>query len=333
VDMISILFRSMGNVFGLGFLCLCWFYYTLFKFQGTIINLMPSDYAILDDLYKNFALGFLGVFVGHLFLMFGQTSIDVFMIDWENRHELFRGAETVKAPISTWRVLFVGNQFARLQSARLTNFDFTCFAVLVLLTGLPSMTRNYYSASCITADGDDLDGCSAWAKSDFMRFAIFSFFWIAVEFIQVIYVTYVKQRYWKHPSKQLLDLMSLANISIWIMPDKYAGTVCLLVDLCGTVCGRQVTTCMARQHYNMLTSLYLRSPNSWMTRPRTSVPIVVCSLAKISKSFTCLLPMRHATSMLLMQTKFGVLSYKARNRRHVWTLCGSMDPCFLETKH
>ena len=99
VDMTSMLFRSMGNVFGLGFLCLCWYYYTVFKFQGAIIWMMPSDYDIIDDLYKGFALGFLGVFVGHLFLMFGQTSVDVFMIDWENRHELFRGAETVKVPM------------------------------------------------------------------------------------------------------------------------------------------------------------------------------------------------------------------------------------------
>jgi hypothetical protein len=38
----------------------------------------------------------------------------------------------------------------------------------------------------------------------------------------------VYQRYYKHPSAQLLDVMSLANISAWILPDKYAGEAALL---------------------------------------------------------------------------------------------------------
>ena len=254
----------MGNVFGLGFLCLCWYYYTVFKFQGAIIWMMPSDSTLIDDLYKGFLLGFLGVFVGHLFLMFGQTSVDVFMIDWENRHELFRGAETVKvlmlqilistaawnhwSPIlsitcSCWIPHAGSNQYMAssvcwksvrtspkcaldqlwihvciLSSNRNDTWLCRCFAVLVLLTGLPSMTRNYYSASCITADGDDLDGCSAWAKSDFMRFAIFSFFWIAVEFCQVknnLFLFHVQIPHGCLESTQPTWVLEKQLISLW----------------------------------------------------------------------------------------------------------------------
>eukprot|EP00657_Telonema_sp_P-1_P000808 TRINITY_DN11607_c0_g1_i1.p1 TRINITY_DN11607_c0_g1~~TRINITY_DN11607_c0_g1_i1.p1 ORF type:complete len:221 (-),score=87.99 TRINITY_DN11607_c0_g1_i1:40-702(-) len=81
----------------------------------------------------------------------------------------------------------------------------------------------YYNAMCNTPDGDLLEDCTVWARSSVLRIVVDAFFWIVVAGVQVFYNKFFVYRYYKHPSVQLLDIMSLANVSAWILPDKYAG--------------------------------------------------------------------------------------------------------------
>jgi len=222
---VGVLLRSVSHVFGVAYILLAFYFYIAFKMQGSVEILMPNDEMIAHDLYLYWAISFVGVFLGTLFVIFNQMCADIFFIDWEATPGRVHSSNsnTTQVSVSTWRSLFVANEFARLQTERIINFNLTCIWVLFFLTGVPTWTEPYYNASCNTPDGSLLEYCSEWARSGLLRVAVDAFFWCVVAAWQVLFNKFLYQHFYKHPSLQLLDAMSLANISAWILCNKYMG--------------------------------------------------------------------------------------------------------------
>eukprot|EP00658_Telonema_sp_P-2_P026901 TRINITY_DN2089_c0_g1_i7.p1 TRINITY_DN2089_c0_g1~~TRINITY_DN2089_c0_g1_i7.p1 ORF type:complete len:928 (-),score=164.55 TRINITY_DN2089_c0_g1_i7:556-3339(-) len=222
---LGLLFRTVSHIFGLGYIGFAWYWYAVFKWPNAIVTLMPSDPEISQDLLLYYVVTWGGVFVGTLMMLWRQTKTDFLLIDWEDPHGRVydEHKHAIQAPVSTWRKLFVANEFARLQIVRLVDYNLTCVLVLAFLGGVPSFEEPYYNASCNTPSGNDLHLCNPWARSTLMRIAVDSFFWVTVTLVQVLWTKLVVQRYYKHPSSQILDVLSLANVSAWILPDKFAG--------------------------------------------------------------------------------------------------------------
>lgn len=88
--------------------------------------------------------------------------------------------------MSTWRVLFVANEFARIQTDRVISFDMQCVCVTFFLIGVPNFTEPYYNASCNTPDGSDLELCTDWGRASLLRILVDAAFWVLVSLAGVI---------------------------------------------------------------------------------------------------------------------------------------------------
>merc|ERR1711998_314988 len=78
----------------------------------------------------------IGQTITMLGFLYHQTQVvRIFFIDWESSQGRMPGRDgsTAKCPVSTWRHLFVANEFARLQTERLGRFEFTFFWVIVIM--------------------------------------------------------------------------------------------------------------------------------------------------------------------------------------------------------
>lgn len=80
----------------------------------------------------------------------------------------------------------MANEWARLQTERLIDFDNLCMWVLFFIAGVPASGAPYYNANCNTPDGAFLDDCTDWARSDLLRISVDAFFWIVVGLWQVV---------------------------------------------------------------------------------------------------------------------------------------------------
>eukprot|EP00656_Telonema_subtile_P001542 TRINITY_DN1067_c0_g2_i4.p1 TRINITY_DN1067_c0_g2~~TRINITY_DN1067_c0_g2_i4.p1 ORF type:complete len:632 (+),score=90.68 TRINITY_DN1067_c0_g2_i4:47-1897(+) len=183
----AIFCKTVHHIFGPGYIGLCFYWYVVFKWSNEVVTLVPDDAIIADDMILYWVISFMGVLGGTISTLGAQTMVDLFLIDWEcARGRVYGANKTLEnASISTWRTLFVANEFARIQTDRLIDFDLTCMLVLFFLAGVPSFEEPYYNASCNTPDGDLLVDCGTWARSTLLRFSVDAFFWILAAAVQV----------------------------------------------------------------------------------------------------------------------------------------------------
>jgi len=211
--------HSVGTVVGIGMIGYSWYWYSFYKWQGLITVMLPSN-DVLYDYWVGLGFAITGQTITIGMIVWQQTRHTIFFIDWESSQGRMPGRDgsTAKCPVSTWRQLFIANEFAKLQTERLVSFEFSCIWVTAFMIGFELQ----YSA-CINPTGSDLYACNEKNISGILRFAVSTFFWVVVVLAQVVYVKIIMHRYVRHPSSQLVDLMSLTNISAFILTDKYAG--------------------------------------------------------------------------------------------------------------
>jgi len=219
VNVVTQFAHACGTCVGVGVILYSWYWYAFYKWQGMITIMPPAN----EDLYEYWvALGFAMTcqFVTLGYLIWWQCHITIFFIDWESSQGRRAGHDgtTAKCPVSTWRQLFIANEFNRLQTDRLISFEFTCIWVAALMLGF-----ELQYAACLNPDGSDLYACAADNVHGILRFSVSSFIWTVVIVAQVIFVKFFKNPYIRHPSAQLVDLMCLTNVSAFILTDKYAG--------------------------------------------------------------------------------------------------------------
>ncbi|XP_014480007.1 PREDICTED: meckelin [Dinoponera quadriceps] len=118
------------------------------------------------------------------------------------------------APISIWRTYFVANEWCKLQTKRRVNVVLQSVYTLCIL-----QIFNLESWMLAVPDSS-----SEEARSNFtLRYAICTFVYVSVYFAQwLIRVTFY-ERYIRNRLQKFVDLCSVANISVLVLPHNYYG--------------------------------------------------------------------------------------------------------------
>jgi len=211
--------HAVGTVMGIMIISYSFYWYAFYKWQGLITTGPPMN-SNLYHFWVTLGMAMASQLIAVLYMLYRQCCVTIFFIDWESSQGRRAGHDgtTAKCPVSTWRQLFVANEFNRLQTARLVSFEFTCIWVAALMVGF-----DLQYAACLTPDGADLYACDQVNVSGILRFAVSTFIWMSVIGLQAVYVTFFHNKYVKHETAQLVDLMCLTNISAFILTDLYAG--------------------------------------------------------------------------------------------------------------
>jgi meckelin len=131
-----------------------------------------------------------------LALLYTQTNIDVFMMDWEKtRGRLDRAPkETPALPVSVWRTMFVANEWNEIQvraalsrrgsgcsssrqTSRIIDLPLTLLFLLFILVGL----RVDYTAT----SQPDISDLTAATRHPLLRFALSAFWLLLLAALQV----------------------------------------------------------------------------------------------------------------------------------------------------
>ncbi len=174
-------------------------------------------------------IAFVGKFFKMISILWSQTHMDVFFMDWEKpKGKLIKGAENVNnplagenLPVSVWRTLFAANEWNKLQTYRVVSIPFTLFAILFFMRGL-----NIESLATIAPASSDLGNFqkfSVYATSWVFRFFLSTLFWLGLSLIQIIFFFGIYFRYFKDPITQYADLMSVSNLSLFVLKEKNYG--------------------------------------------------------------------------------------------------------------
>ena len=196
--------------------CYCFFFY---KFQNDVRAITPADEAI-GLLKLLLEVGAILKSIDIAMTIYAQTSIDIFFIDWEKPRRVLRpgGAGEDSAPVSAWRSLFIANEWNEIQSRRMTNFDFTCLAVVFFLSGL-----HLDRLGDLHPDITDRGHKEYADSSILLRFALSSCLMLGVGLAQMIWIKVVQHRYFENPMELFVDLCFLAKISVVILSEDFSG--------------------------------------------------------------------------------------------------------------
>ncbi|EDV25938.1 uncharacterized protein TRIADDRAFT_55538 [Trichoplax adhaerens] len=192
------------------------YYLMFFKGQEAAYLVLPSStergyFSIL------FAIAFAFKALDLLHIIWTQTSIDIFFIDWEKpRGSAGENSESNRAnvPISIWRTYFVANEWNEIQTMRKIENTFLIFAVLFFLevAGFKNLATNNPATGVVTT-ADEYVG----SPSPLLRFGIASICFLVIAFVQWVFYTFIYERFIEDKIAQFVDLCSMSNVSIFIM--------------------------------------------------------------------------------------------------------------------
>ncbi|XP_077383861.1 meckelin-like [Festucalex cinctus] len=156
-----------------------------------------------------------------------QLSVDVFFIDWERPRS--KASRNVPAngqqkrdpsPVSIWRTYFVANEWNEIQTIRKIRPTFQIMAVLFFLEVLdfsnlalrdpwPTLQRppEVYTPS----------------YSLTMRYGLAATLWLCIGILQVIFFTVFYEHFVEDKIRQFVDLCSISNISVLVLPQRCFG--------------------------------------------------------------------------------------------------------------
>lgn len=125
-----------------------------------------------------------------------------------------------EGPVSCWRQLFIANEWNELQTLRVTNVEATYLFAVLFLEGLRirELTTVQPAHDLFVSDVTQYQ-----TTSILLRFAMVSFFMLAPTLLQWILKKVLIQRLGDHPLGMFVDLLYLANISIFLFDDEYSG--------------------------------------------------------------------------------------------------------------
>ncbi|XP_059473104.1 meckelin [Neocloeon triangulifer] len=188
----------------------------LYKGQSVPHTLLPTEEheTLLRDLVISAAALKL---VEVLHLLWMQTKVDLFFMDWERPK--IASLPTPSNPVSIWRTYLVANEWNEIQATRRTSVAFQLLATTFLLQiiGIEHWA---------TPDPDlhtSVQRNFGEGKSLALRFAVGLLVYIVVYAAQWIFITGFFERYVSNCVQQFIDLCSVANISVFIMSHENYG--------------------------------------------------------------------------------------------------------------
>lgn len=99
------------------------------------------------------------------------------------------------------------------------SLEFTLFWLALLLLGV-GLESNLERLTPVTTKSASHPQNGA---NPILRFAVTTFFWLLISLAQALYVHIIHHRYISDPLGQFVDLLSVSNISLFILYDKYCG--------------------------------------------------------------------------------------------------------------
>lgn len=207
--------------FAMSAVCIYWF--AIFKYQGSITSILPTDSTSLllftSCLWVLFGCSLATVLFGIL----NKCSVDIFFIDWEKTrgrvvhafNEDPVGTVEKLVPVSIWRTLFIANEWCQLQIYRRVRIDVTLiFVLLVMVYGNLRELSYPTTNKKITPTG---------SPSPILLFALNVMFWVTAYVAQWIWSEYIYGRFYSSRLLQFIDLLSLSNISLFLLDESFHG--------------------------------------------------------------------------------------------------------------
>jgi len=198
----------------------------IYKEQDSIYVMMPlSEGPNASSLASVFSDVLVAVFIAkcvHIVeLVWSQTRHDLFFIDWEQPKAAADKAEQgddgadPSHGVSTWRTVFVANEWAQLQAARAVSLEVSLVCLLFFQQGL-----GLEDFSRLTPSGTGQPGVP---QDLFLRFALSSFLLLALAAAQWLvrwglWDRFVQDRVW-----QFVDLLSVTNVSCLLLAEQTYG--------------------------------------------------------------------------------------------------------------
>lgn len=241
---VATLCRVFGDVFFCFLFGTAGWMLIIYKEQDDIYVMLPiSEGPNMSSLAVVFREILIAVFVAkcvHIAeLVYSQTKHDIFLIDWEQPRDSrdgdaesgggARGSGSSSLQpagntaagadpshgVSTWRTVFVANEWAQLQSARSISLEVSLVFLLFFQQGL-----GLEDFSRLTPAGTGAPGVP---HDLFLRFALSSFLLVALALVQwlarwAIWDRFVQDRIW-----QFVDLLAVTNISCLLLQEQNYG--------------------------------------------------------------------------------------------------------------
>ncbi|KAK3890444.1 hypothetical protein Pcinc_005601 [Petrolisthes cinctipes] len=224
---------NLANVFFLVMFFACFYLMVFFKRQDVVHLLLltlKQEFLIKQYLIAAFFLKLVQI----LHIIYVQITLDLFIIDWEqpraknsiphpqlstNSEEegKLRGGEQ---PISIWRTYFLANEWNEIQTHRKINVS---FQLLVTLLFLKVIGFENLASADPTSNFHPTSDAYVSPQSYVCRFAISITVYVVVVAVQWLVAVIFYERYIKNQLQQLIDLCSIANISIFILEHRMYG--------------------------------------------------------------------------------------------------------------
>eukprot|EP01138_Halocafeteria_seosinensis_P016103 gb/GECG01016432.1/.p1 GENE.gb/GECG01016432.1/~~gb/GECG01016432.1/.p1 ORF type:complete len:1154 (+),score=113.07 gb/GECG01016432.1/:1-3462(+) len=205
-----------------------------FKLQDSVFQLLPPDlpdyeHSIYNAFTAIFALVFIGQLISILEILWRQTHLDIYFLDWEtkrgplmetNMDAIDQGAamrgRLKYAPVSAWRKLFMVNEWSELQTMRRINIPVNLILLLVIMEG----AKYKYVATPRPSASDLSEGDINPA----LQFAHNIFWWFILSLGQYLWKWGIYERFVEpDPLIRYIDMCTVAKISVFIFDDHYHG--------------------------------------------------------------------------------------------------------------
>ncbi len=203
-----------------------WFIYYKGQASVTTVMLLNGDTTVLQGI---FYFTFVAKALRIIDILWYQTHTDMFFIDWEKtRGKIAKsGTQDVAGPleplpVSIWRTLSVANEWNKLQSFRLISISFLLFAVIFFMRGI-NLEALGTSQPVSSLSGIDAAGLGGVVVSWVLRYFIVSVIWFGVALIQLFWYYGIHFRFLKDPIRNFVDLLSVSNISLFILSENCFG--------------------------------------------------------------------------------------------------------------
>ena len=213
------LFASLGFVLFWFVYGVTMYWFIVFKWQATVSVLLPTSSAH-QTLYAVLGTAFSCQFLAVMYMIYKQASVDVFLMDWERpkgqvvpKDGDIRNAQP--ASISIWRTFFIANEWHELQAVRKISLELTLFAVLFLLEGV--------GLSALASPQPAFTDLTPLPPNVILRFALTSSFWLGLGLVQMVFNFLIVDRFFDNAAIDFVDLLSLSNISVFVLHERYAG--------------------------------------------------------------------------------------------------------------
>nr|CCC90650.1 conserved hypothetical protein [Trypanosoma congolense IL3000] len=212
---VAYLCDNVGSAFAFATSLVSWCNFILYKFQSSSeMVIIKCRYTFIEVMIFVAATA-KGVAV--VYAIIEQCNADIFLIDWErSRGQLLH--EDRVLPVSMWRSAFVVRELNRLQTLRQWHPLFTMAITLLMLVGMDYINHAESVPSMFE------EGVTDTLHITTLRTAILTFLWATVS--AAVYVLEY-QFYYRlvrvHPLRSFVDLCSVSNISVLILPEAQWG--------------------------------------------------------------------------------------------------------------